>query len=194
MRFPVVVTPLSVPASLSVVMPGEGRVSTNLPAAKLDRETDVSARQAVEWHRTGEWPIAHATGTVTLSYADRCKRRIQMADDAGAPFLLSLPRAVRLADGDGLRLADGDYLRIVAAPEPLVEATATDPEHLAKLAWHIGNRHVPAEIAGERLRIAADPVLERMLQHLGAVTRRVDAPFHPEGGAYGQLDVHAHAH
>jgi urease accessory protein len=151
-------------------------------------------RQATEWHRTGEWPQAHAAGTVTLSYADRCKRRIQMTDDTGAPFLLSLPRAVRLADGDGLRLADGNFLRIVAAPEPLVEATATDGEHLAKLAWHIGNRHVPAEIVGGRLRIAVDPVLEDMLQRLGAATRRLDAPFHPEGGAYGQLDVHVHAH
>ena len=148
-------------------------------------------RQATEWHRIGEWPQAHTAGTVTLSYADRCKRRIQMTDDAGAPFLLSLPRAVRLSDGDGLRLADGDYLRVVAAPEPLVEATATDPEHLARLAWHIGNRHVPAEIVHGRLRIAADPVLENMLQRLGAVTGRIDAPFHPEGGAYGQLDVHA---
>jgi urease accessory protein len=178
--------------------------STSLPAEKLvdakakpwhdDRGRGVEVRQATEWHRTGEWPLAHTAGTVTLSYADRCKRRIQMTDDAGAPFLLSLPRAVRLADGDGLRLADGDYLRVVAASEPLVEATATDAEHLAKLAWHIGNRHVPAEIVGDRLRIAADPVLETMLQRLGAATRRIDAPFHPEGGAYGQLDVHIHAH
>ena len=156
-------------------------------------------RQATEWHRLGEWPEAHTAGTVTLSYADRCKRRIQMTDDTGTPFLLSLPRAVRLADGDGLRLVDGEYLRIVAAPEPLVEATPADAEHLAKLAWHIGNRHVPAEIIGGRLRIAIDPVLETMLQGLGATTRRLEAPFHPEGGAYGQLDVpishtHNHAH
>jgi urease accessory protein len=161
------------------------------------KDACVTMRQAIEWHRLGEWPAAHTAGTVTLSYADRCKRRIQMKDDAGEPFLLSLPRAVRLADGDGLRLGDGDYLRIVAAPEPLVEAIATDAEHLARLAWHIGNRHVPAEIVGGRLRIAVDPVLENMLQRLGATTRRLDAPFHPEGGAYGQLDVpipHAHNH
>jgi len=178
--------------------------STSLPTAKLvdakakpwhdEPDGGVTMRQATEWHRMGEWPAAHTAGTVTLSYADRCKRRIQMTDDTGAPFLLSLPRAVRLADGDGLRLTDGDYLRVVAAPEPLVEAAATDPEHLAKLAWHIGNRHVPAEVVGEKLRIAADPVLENMLQRLGAQTRRLDAPFHPEGGAYGQLDVHVHAH
>jgi urease accessory protein len=192
MRFPAITTPLS------VVMPGEGgAASTPLPAAPVEPRADLKMRQATEWHRGGDWPEAHAAGTVTLSYADRCKRRIQMKDDAGGPFLLNLQRAVRLADGDGLRMNDGGYLRIVAAPEPLVEATATDGEHLAKLAWHIGNRHVPAEIVQGRLRIAADRVLENMLQLLGAATRRVDAPFHPEGGAYGQLDVpasHGHAH
>jgi urease accessory protein len=211
-RFPAIVTPLSVVtppsvvASDSVVIPGLGPgipefratgkklVDARAKPGHDDREGNVTARQATEWHRTGAWPEAHAGGTVTLAYADRCKRRIQMKDDAGEPFLLSLPRAVRLADGDGLRLGDGDYLRIVAAPEPLVEAIATDAEHLARLAWHIGNRHVPAEIVGGRLRIAVDPVLENMLQRLGATTRRLDAPFHPEGGAYGQLDVHVHAH
>jgi urease accessory protein len=193
MRFPVIVTPLSVLSSLSLVMPNSSKPWGD---ARMGRPGGVrmTMRQATEWHRTGEWPQAHTAGTVTLCYADRCKRRIQMTDDAGAPFLLSLPRAVRLADGDGLRLADGDYLRVVASPEPLVEATATDGEHLAKLAWHIGNRHVPAQVVGGRLRIAVDPVLENMLQRLGAVTRRLDAPFHPEGGAYGQVDVHAHTH
>ena len=191
MRFPVIVTPRT-PAP--VVMPGAGRGAARLPAVRLEPRAGVTMRQATEWHRTGEWPHAHAAGTVTLCYADRCTRRVQMIDDAGTPFLLSLPRAVRLADGDGLRLADGNYLRIVAASEPLVEAAATDGEHLAKLAWHIGNRHVPAQIVGGRLRIAVEPVLEDMLQRLGAVTRRIDAPFHPEGGAYGQVDVHVHAH
>jgi urease accessory protein len=192
-RFPNIVTPLAVVSSLSIVMVRERGPSASRSAPSRVQGV-LTVRQATEWHRTGAWPEAHTAGTVTLSYADRCKRRIRMTDDAGAPFLLSLPRAVRLSDGDGLRLVGGDYLRVIAAPESLVEASATDAEHLAKLAWHVGNRHVPAEIVGGRLRIAADPVLEDMLQRLGAVTRRLDAPFHPEGGAYGQLDVHIHAH
>ncbi|WP_459850943.1 urease accessory protein UreE [Dongia sp. agr-C8] len=152
-------------------------------------------RHALQWHRAGAWPEAEVAGTVTLSYADRCKRRIQMTDDAGAGFLLSLQRAVRLSDGDGLQLDQGGYLRVVAGPEPLVEAVAQDAQHLAKLAWHIGNRHVPAEIVdGLRLRIVADSVLEAMLRQLGAQVSRIEAPFSPEGGAYAQLGIHGHAH
>jgi urease accessory protein len=152
-------------------------------------------RQATQWHRAGAWPEAEVAGTITLSYADRCRRRIQMADDGGTPFLLSLQRAVRLSDGDGLQLEQGGYLRVIAGPEPLIEVKAQNAQHLAKLAWHIGNRHVPAEIVdGFHLRIIFDSVLEAMLHQLGAETRRIAAPFAPEGGAYAQLGLHAHAH
>jgi urease accessory protein len=152
-------------------------------------------RQATQWHRAGAWPEMEAAGTITLSYADRCRRRIQMADDGGTPFLLSLQRAVRLSDGDGLQLEQGGYLRVIAGPEPLIEAKAQNAQHLAKLAWHIGNRHVPAEIVdGFHFRIIFDSVLEAMLHQLGAETRRIEAPFTPEGGAYAQLGIHSHAH
>jgi urease accessory protein len=155
----------------------------------------ITMRQATQWHRAGEWPEAEIAGTVTLSYADRCKRRIQMTDDGGTGFLLSLQRAVRLSDGDGLQLDQGGFLRVVAGPEPLVEAKAQNARHLARLAWHIGNRHVAAEIVdGFRLRIVVDSVLEAMLHQLGAEVRRIEAPFSPEGGAYAQLGIHLHAH
>jgi urease accessory protein len=152
-------------------------------------------RQATQWHKAGAWPEAEVAGTVTLGYADRCRRRIQMTDDKGSGFLLSLQRAVRLSDGDGLELEQGGYLRVVAGPEPLIEAKAKNAQHLAKLAWHIGNRHVPAEIVdGFHLRIVADSVLEAMLHQLGAEVRRIEAPFAPEGGAYAQLGIQPHAH
>jgi urease accessory protein len=152
-------------------------------------------RQATQWHKAGAWPEAEVAGTVTLGYADRCRRRIQMTDDKGSGFLLSLQRAVRLSDGDGLELEQGGYLRVVAGPEPLIEAKAKNAQHLAKLAWHIGNRHVPAEIVdGFHLRIVADSVLEAMLHQLGAEVRRIEAPFAPEGGAYAQLGIRPHAH
>jgi urease accessory protein len=155
----------------------------------------ITMREATQWHKAGAWPEAQAAGSVTLSYADRCKRRIQMKDDRGAAFLLSLQRAVRLSDGDGLELSQGGFLRVVAGPEPLVEAEAQDAQHLAKLAWHIGNRHVPAEIVdGLKLRIVADSVLEAMLRQLGATVCRIEAPFSPEGGAYAQLGIQPHAH
>ena len=177
---------------LAFIIPDRPRLRTAIRRSRIP----ITMRQALQWHRAGMWPEAEAAGTVTLSYADRCKRRIQMTDDAGAGFLLSLQRAVRLSDGDGLELDQGGgYLRVVAGSEPLVEAKAQNAQHLAKLAWHIGNRHVPAEIVdGYHLRIVADSVLEAMLRQLGAEVRRIEAPFAPEGGAYAQLGIHPHAH
>ena len=155
-----------------------------------------TSRHAAHHIAAGEWLSSLQCGTVTLIYADRCRRRVRLLDDAGSPFLLDLTRPARLADGDGLVLADGSVIRVVAAPEPLVEATATDPKHLARLAWHVGNRHVPAQIVDERrLRITRDAVLQDMLRGLGAETQVITAPFHPEGGAYATLAAgHHHGH
>jgi urease accessory protein len=145
-------------------------------------------RHAAHCIAAGEWLATLECATVTLIHADRCRRRVRLIDDAGAPFLLDLVQPARLADGDGLVLVNGTIVRVIAAPEPLVEATASDARHLARLAWHIGARHVPAEIASDRsLRIAHDAVLEQMLRALGAETRSITAPFHPEGGAYATL-------
>jgi len=155
-----------------------------------------TSRHAAEFITAGQWLTPLQSGTVTLIYADRCRRRVRLIDDAGAPFLLDLVRPARLADGDGLVLADGTIIRVIAAAESLVEATAIDAQHLARLAWHIGNRHVPAQIVdGLRLRIVQDSVLQEMLRGLGAEVRTVTAPFHPEGGAYATLVAgHHHGH
>ena len=155
-----------------------------------------TSRHAAHFIAAGEWLATLQSGTVTLIYADRCRRRVRLMDDAGAPFLLDLVRPARLADGDGLVLADGTIIRVIAKPEPLVEAVATDARHLARLAWHIGNRHVAAQIVDQAcLRIVHDSVLEQMLRGLGAETRTVTAPFHPEGGAYATLATgHHHGH
>jgi urease accessory protein len=152
-----------------------------------------TSRHAAHFLAAGEWLAPLESGTVTLIYADRCRRRVRLMDDRGAPFLLDLVRPARLADGDGLVLADGTIIRVIARPEPLVEAVASDARHLARLAWHIGNRHVAAQMVDEKcLRIVLDPVLEQMLRGLGAETRTVTAPFHPEGGAYASLATGQH--
>jgi urease accessory protein len=155
-----------------------------------------TSRHAAEFIAAGQWLATLESGTVTLTYADRCRRRVRLIDDAGAPFLLDLVRPARLADGDGLVLADGTIIRVVAAAEPLVEAIAADAQHLARLAWHIGNRHVPAQIVDElKLRIVQDSVLQEMLRGLSAEVRVITAPFHPEGGAYATLAAgHQHGH
>ncbi len=132
----------------------------------------------------GRWPGEAARGTVTLGYDDRHRRRLRLQSDAGEAFLLDLPRAGLLAEGDGLALSDGTWLAVKAAPEPLIEVTAASPERLARLAWHIGNRHLPAQIEHGRLLIRDDHVIAAMLEGLGARLRRLDAPFSPEPGAY----------
>jgi len=93
---------------------------------------------------------------------------------------------VVLHHGDGLKLEDGGIVEVRAAAEALVEITAADAGALARLAWHLGNRHLPAEIGGGRILIRDDHVIVDMLKGLGAEVRKVKAPFDPEGGAYGQ--------
>lgn len=152
---------------------------------------------------SGYWPKAQLVGSVTLIYADRCRRRIRLTDDGGHPFLLDLDRPMRLADGDGLQLMGHGFIRVIAAEEALLEARARDAQHLARLAWHVGNRHTAAEMVDDRrLRLVEDAVLRAMLKGLGAELATVKAPFHPEGGAYAGSDAtlghehgpHTHEH
>ncbi len=127
-----------------------------------------------------------ATDTVTLDSDDRFRRRKRYDADGGLAFLLDLPEAVPLRDGDAVALEDGRRIAIRAAPEPLVEVTAGPAIGLPRLAWHLGNRHLPAEIGEARILIRRDHVIEAMLRGLGAGVRLVEAPFNPEGGAYGE--------
>lgn len=143
----------------------------------------------------------HGTaGRITLDEAGRHRRRMAMVSDSidGAPgiaFLLDLPEATLLRHGEGLLLDDGRVIEVIAAPEELHAVFGANPRHLLALAWHIGNRHLPAEIMGSRIHIRKDPVIKTMLEGLGARVVEVVAPFTPEGGAYGgRVDPHAHGH
>lgn len=143
-------------------------------------------RRATRVHARGHWDREREVGSVTLPYDDRHRRRMVMPDDAGTDFLLDLPRAVALDDGDGLELEDGGFLRVVAAAEDLVEVRCGGGmEGFARVAWHLGNRHLPVQIVGEIIRLRRDHVIEDMLRGLGASVEPIRAPFSPEGGAYG---------
>jgi urease accessory protein len=145
----------------------------------------------------GHWPSAEAKTSVTLDFDARHRRRIRLQLDDGSEALLDLERAVAMAGGDGLATADGAWIAVKAAPEPLVEVTASDQLLFLRLAWHLGNRHVPAEITRQAILIRPDHVLEEMLVNLGASARHVTLPFQPEGGAYGDHghgDGHHHEH
>jgi urease accessory protein len=156
--------------------------------------TEDTLPRATQVLPAGQWQARTARDTVTAGFDDRHRRRKRYAGEKGTSFLLDLPEAVVLRDGDGLLLEGGGVILVRAAAEPLIEIRAQDAGHLMRLAWHLGNRHLPAEIGAGRILIREDHVILRMLQGLGATLRKVDAPFNPEGGAYGEHNRHEGHH
>lgn len=136
---------------------------------------------------------AGAADAVRLTWDERWRRRGRLVTEAGRAILLDLPEAAELREGDALALEDGGLVAVRAAPEPLAEVRA-EGRALARLAWHVGNRHAPAQLEADRLLIRRDHVMEAMLAGLGAALRHVEAPFAPEGGAYGHGRTHPHHH
>jgi urease accessory protein len=119
---------------------------------------------------------------LTLPFELRQKSRLRARLDSGEEIALILPRGRVLRGGDRVTAADGRELEIVAAPEKLLHIEC---EELARVAYHLGNRHVPLEVGAGFLRIAEDHVLEEMVRGLGARVLHIEAPFEPESGAYG---------
>lgn len=148
-------------------------------------------RRASTIKPAGTWNAAEAIDEVVLDADDRHRRRLVLTGQRGAALLLDLPQATMLRDGDGLVLDDGGIVRVVGRPEALVEIAAASGHDLARLAWHLGNRHTDVQVIGDRLRIRRDHVLEDMLVRLGARLTPIEAPFDPEHGAY---DDHGHHH
>ncbi|KZB65739.1 siroheme synthase [Thalassospira lucentensis] len=155
-------------------------------------------RRAIEHIPVSQSDTSEVRGTVTLAFADRHRRRIRLMDDAGDAFLLDLPHAVRLGDGDRLRLVDGGVIVVRAAAEDVLTITCSGPIAAAKMAWHIGNRHTPLQVLKDgRLRIIDDHVMRDMVQGLGGVVFAEVAPFDPLNGAYHGLGGdggHGHSH
>jgi urease accessory protein len=147
--------------------------------------------RATDIKRKGAWD-GIAVDTVVLDYDARYRRRMAMTGTGGLRFILDMEKAVVLADGDALVLDDGRLVTVKAAAEPLLEITCADPEHLARIAWHLGNRHLPAQIDGNRVLIREDHVIAEMVRGLGAEVRHVHVPFTPEGGAYAGGGHHHH--
>jgi urease accessory protein len=145
----------------------------------------ISIRQASTW--SGE-----PADRVVLEFDDRHRRRLAMTASKGTAFLLDLPPGVRLHGGDALVLEDGRLIEVVAAAEPLLEIRCDDAKHLARLAWNLGNRHLPAQVLDNALRIRRDHVIAAMAVDLGARVIEIEAAFEPEGGAYQRRHAHAH--
>jgi urease accessory protein len=131
---------------------------------------------------------------VTLDFDNRHRRRLAMTGKGGLEFLLDLPRAQRLRQGDTLVLEDGRRIRIVAAKEPLAQISATSAAGLIRVAWHLGNRHLPVMLLPDRILIRRDHVIENMVRLLGASVEAIEAAFDPEDGAYAGASTHHHHH
>ena len=149
--------------------------------------------RATEILRAGLWGGKPAD-VARLDYDKRTRRRIVLTAQGGLSFLLDLAKAPVLAAGDGLRLDDGRIVAVEAAPERLLEIACPDAHALARIAWHLGNRHLATELAERTLYIREDHVIADMVIGLGAAVRSVERPFNPEGGAYGGGAVHGHSH
>jgi urease accessory protein len=156
--------------------------------------SDDTLPRATQVLPAGGWVERTARHEVTLDFDDRFRRRKRYVAADGFAFLLDLEEAVALREGDGLLLEGGGVILVRAAPEPLVEIRADSPGKLMRLAWHLGNRHLPTEIQPDRLLIRDDHVIVAMLKGLGAAVAKVEAPFNPEGGAYGEHNRHAGHH
>lgn len=141
-----------------------------------------TAREVIHSH--------HGDDEVTLTYDARFLRRKVLTTTGGTQFLVDLAQTSSVGQGDAFKLSDGRLIDVIPASETLLEVTGDLP----RLAWHIGNRHTPCQVEQDRLLIQTDHVLRDMLQKLGATLREVEAPFTPEGGAYGHGRTHGHSH
>jgi urease accessory protein len=149
----------------------------------------MSLLSAQHLHRAGQWPRL-ATARVVLGYDSRFLRRKRLVTASGEAFMVDLAETVNVLAGDAFELSDGRLVEVAAAAEQVLVVTGD----LTRLAWHIGNRHTPCQIEADRLVIRADHVLAEMLRGLGAVVTPTEAPFTPEGGAYGMGRTMGHAH
>ena len=135
---------------------------------------------------------AAAIDTLILPYAKRQVHKGFLFGIKGTCVELDLDELARLRTDDALVLDDGGLVEIVSEPEPLIEVRAGEAGTLARLAWHLGDRHVPVQVLERRLRVRREPAIETLLVALGAKPVAIEAPFEPEGGAYDAVPADPH--
>jgi len=136
---------------------------------------------------------AHFDAELVLPFEMRQKSRLRTRSETGEEVGLFLPRGELLRGGDYLEADDGRVVRVTAKYEKVLHIGCPDGMHLVRVAYHLGNRHVPLQVGEGWLRIANDYVLRQMVEGLGAVAVAMDAPFEPEAGAYGGHQHHGEA-
>ncbi len=145
--------------------------------------------RAIDVIPAGKWQ-GPVFDTIVLDFDARHRRRIAMTASGGTTFLLDLSEAVAIADGSALKLEDGRLVTVTAATERLLEISCASSTDLNRVAWHLGNRHLPTEIHGDTLLVRYDHVIADMLRGMGVTVKEISAPFHPESGAYGERHRH----
>jgi urease accessory protein len=150
------------------------------------RATTIIRKPAVRADRVAD--------TVTLDHEGRHRRRVALTGDNGLEFLLDLDKATILGDGDAVKLEDGRLVQVKAAPQRLLEVKAENPLRLLKVAYHVGNRHSPAEVTADAIYIEEDHVLAEMVRGQGCTATLVMRAFQPERGAYEHDCGHDHGH
>lgn len=134
-------------------------------------------------------PLKAVRFHVVLTYAERQKSRHKCETACGKTLGWFIDRGIVLASDDLLVCTNGELVRVIAAPESVCDVFVEDKLLFARLAYHLGNRHVPLQLVGHTLRFQQDHVLEQMVEGLGGQAQHVCQPFHPESGAY-----HSHRH
>ena len=142
----------------------------------------------------GSWDESRESDCIVADHDQRHRRRILLRTESGHDLLLDLAHTQHLRDGDAIACDDGRLVRIVSLPERLLEITADSPHALLRLAWHLGNRHLPVAISAGSLLIREDHVIADMVRGLGGFARETLAPFDPETGAYDAALAAPHHH
>lgn len=141
--------------------------------------------RAIEHFPAGEWPAEEGVAeSVELDWEDRCRRRKRIESLGGRPILIDLLRSVAMADKDGLRCECGSWIEVRAKPEQVLMIKSSRPGGLIKIAWHLGNRHTPADLREDMIFIRPDHVLADMARNLGCEVETFVEAFHAERGAY----------
>lgn len=152
----------------------------------------LEATQRLPAKDVADGPASTSAPTLTLTFDQRRKSRYRTHTDCGLELGWFLPRGIVLAAGDLLLCRDGTHIRVKAAQENVSEVHCDNALLISRAAYHLGNRHVPLDIATNRLRYQRDSVLDGMLVGLGLAVQHIQAPFNPENGAYHGHGEHAH--
>lgn len=145
-------------------------------------------------HRQGVGDDRRVIDAVIMDFAQRSAPSASVVSVKGKALDIDLHSPSRLHTDDLLVLDDGSLVEVVAAPEPLIEVRAADHAALMRLAWHLGDRHLPVQVLPNRVRVRRTGEIEELLKSLGARAMAIEAPFEPEGGAYEGAHVHRSGH